>query len=112
MRRRSTFDFVIPNTRNREYQDAPQRESAYPGESNRSRAARIFGDFRSLRLDEKHKIEMLPLGFLARPFVRGLSYPQKSFREAGLELLHFKLRDGMRRGFGVLPMTRESPGQR
>ena len=100
------FDFVIPNTRGREHHDAPQRECAYPGESDRSRAARIFGDFWFLRFDEKRKIDMLPLGFLTRAFVRGLSDLQECFREADFQLLLFELRDGLSRGFGVFPLTR------
>src|SRR3984893_7287420 len=112
MRRRLMFDFVIPYTRDREHYDAPQRECAYPGESDRSRAARIFGDFRSLRFDEKRKIDMLPLGFLTRAFVRGLGELQKTVRKAGFQLLLFGLRDGLSRGLGVLPMTRQSLGQR
>src|SRR6202035_3005259 len=100
-----TFDFMIPNTGEREHRDAPQRECAYPGERDRSRAARIFGDFRFLRFDEKRKIDMLPLGFLARAFVSGLSDLQKTFREAGFQLLLFELRDGLSYGLGVLPIT-------
>src|ERR1700731_1735640 len=100
--RRSMFDFVIPYTRDREHYDAPQRESAYPGESDRPRAARIFGDFRSLRFDEKSKIDMLPLGFLTRAFVGGLSDLQKTFREANFELLLFELGDGLSCALGVL----------
>src|ERR1700730_15933663 len=111
-RRRSTFDFVNPNTRNGEHHDAPQRECAYPGESDRSRAARIFCDFRFLRFDEKRKIDMLPLGFLTRAFVSGLSDLQKTFRKAGFQLPLFELRDGLSRGLGVLPITRQSLGQR
>src|ERR1700730_16601804 len=105
MRRRSTFDSVIPNTRDREHHDAPQRKRAYPGESDRSRAARIFGDFRFLRFDEKRKIDMLSLGFLTRAFVSGLSDLQKTFREAGFQLRLSELRDGLSHGLGVLPIT-------
>src|SRR5438105_12095127 len=91
MRRRLMFDFVIPYARDREHYDAPQRECAYPGESDRSRAARIFGVFRSLRFDEECKIGMLPLGFLTSTFERGLSDLQKTFREADFQLLLFEL---------------------